>query len=118
MNGQKTFQFFPVLPMKNVLARLICPLVLLSSLGGGFTSSVRAGEALPLQLLAVAPVSAAGVFLPQLFSSTQPLPVIRLMDAPAFGRNLILSRAQICDLLAANAPGVGTNFSGPDAIKI
>ncbi len=56
--------------------------------------------------------------MPQIFSSTQPLPAIRLCDAPAFGKNLILTRAQICDLLAANAPGVGTNFSGPDAIKI
>ena len=46
------------------------------------------------------------------------MPAIRLCDAPAFGKNLILTRAQIGDLLAANAPVVGTNFSGPDAIKI
>lgn len=118
MSGKKTFQFFPNLPIKNLSARLICPLLLSACLGGGFTSNVRAGEAPSLQLLAVVPVSADGVFLPQIFSSTQPLPVIRLGDAPAFGKNLILTRAQICDLLAANAPGVGTNFSGPDAIKI
>ena len=118
MNGQKTFQFSRILPMKKMLARFICPLLLLTSLGGGFTSSVRASEAPSLQLLAVAPVSADGVFLPQIFTSTQPLPLIRLGDAPAFGKNLIFTRAQICDLLAANAPGVGTNFSGPDAIKI
>jgi len=118
MKGQKTFQFFLILPIQKVLARLLCPLLLWSSLGGGFTSFARAGEAPSIQLLAVAPVSADGVFLPQLFSSAEPLPVVRLADAPAFGKNLILTRAQICDLLAANAPGVGTNFSGPDAIKI
>jgi flagella basal body P-ring formation protein FlgA len=118
MNQLETFKFCGILPMKNLLARIICPLLLWTSLGGGFTSFVRASEAPSLQLIAAAPVSADGVFLPQLFTSTQPLPVVRLIDAPAFGRNLILTRAQICDLLVANAPGVGTNFSGPDAIKI
>lgn len=69
-------------------------------------------------MLPVALVSSDGFFLPQLFTAAEPLPAIRLGDAPAFGKNQILSRAQICGLLAANAPGVGTNFSGPDAIKI
>jgi hypothetical protein len=118
MNGQKTLQFFGILPMEKVLARIICPLLLWTSLGGGFTSSVRAGEAPSLQLIASVPVSADGVFLPQLFTSTQPLPVIRLADAPEFGRNLILTRAQICDLLAANAPGVGAKLTGPAANNI
>ena len=104
--------------MKNLSARLLCWFLLWTCLGGGFTSNLRAGEAPPLQLLAVAPVGGDGIFLPQIFSSAQPLPAIRLADAPAFGKNLTLSRAQICELLAANAPGVGTNFSGPDAIKI
>ena len=88
------------------------------ALAAASLQTLRAGEAPPLQLLAAAPVSGDGIFLPQIFSSAQPLPAIRLGDAPAFGKNLILTRAQICDLLAANAPGVGTNFSGPDAIKI
>ena len=104
--------------MKNLSARVVCPLLLWPCLGGSFTSNLSAGEVPPFQLTAVAPVSGDGVFLPQIFTSTQPLPAIRLCDAPAFGKNLILNRAQICDLLAANAPGVGTNFSGPDAIKI
>jgi flagella basal body P-ring formation protein FlgA len=93
-------------------------LLLWTCLGGGFTSKVRAGEAPPLQLLAVAPVSGDGIFLPQIFTSAQPLPAIRLADAPAFGKNLILTRAQVSGLLAAAAPGVGTNFSGPDAVSI
>ncbi|HUC83546.1 MAG TPA: flagellar basal body P-ring formation chaperone FlgA [Candidatus Acidoferrales bacterium] len=104
--------------MNPVSARRLRPLLLCACLGGGFTFTSRAEEAPPLQLLAVAPVSGDGIFLPQLFSSPRPLPAIRLGDAPGFGKNVILNRAQICDLLAANAPGVGTNFSGPDAIKI
>ena len=118
MNRHKTFQSPRILPIGQLSARLLCPLLLWTCLGGGFTSSLRAGEAPPLQLLAAAPVTGDGFFLPQLFSSTQPLPVVRLGDAPAFGKNLILTRAQIGGLLAANAPGVGTNFSGPDAIKV
>ena len=104
--------------MNSVSARQLCWLLLWACLGGSFTSNMRAGEAPPLQLLAVAPVSGDGLFLPQLFTSAQPLPDIRLADAPAFGKNQLLTRAQICGLLAANAPGVGTNFSGPDAISI
>jgi flagella basal body P-ring formation protein FlgA len=118
MKVEKTFQSLRRLPMSNLSARLICLLLLWTCLGGSFTSNIRAGEVPPLQLLAVAPVSGDGIFLPQVFTSTQPLPAIRLADAPAFGKDLTLNRAQICDLLAANAPDVGTNFSGPDAIKI
>jgi flagella basal body P-ring formation protein FlgA len=116
MNFKSQFQFRWISPMGNLSARSLC--WLLTCLGGGFTSNTSAGEAPPILLLAVAPVSGDGVFLPQIFSSAQPLPAIRLCDAPAFGRSLILTRAQLCDLLAANAPGVGTNFSGPDAVKI
>jgi flagella basal body P-ring formation protein FlgA len=118
MNGKKTFQSVRIAPISNLSARLPCWLLLWTCLGGGFTSNIRAGEAPPLQLLAVAAVSSDGIFLPQIFTSAQPLPAIRLTDAPAFGKNLLLTRAQICDLLAANAPGVGTNFSGPDAISL
>jgi flagella basal body P-ring formation protein FlgA len=90
---------------------------LLAACLGGLAAGVRAGDA-PLELLPAAPVGADGIFLAQIFTSSQPLPAIRLADAPAFGKNVILTRAQIDDLLAANAPGVGTNISGPGAIKI
>jgi hypothetical protein len=99
--------------MNALSARWLCPLLLWSHLGGNFAPNVRAGGVPPLQLLAVAPVSGDGIFLPQIFSSPQPLPVIRLGDAPAFGKTMILSRAQICGLLTATAPGVGPNFAGP-----
>jgi flagella basal body P-ring formation protein FlgA len=114
----RPFKYCPRLPMSAWPARWLRPLLLWTCLGGSLTSALRADDAPPLQLLATAPVSGDGIFLPQLFTSKQPLPVIRLGDAPSFGQNLILTRAQICELLIANAPGVGTNFSGPDAIKI
>jgi flagella basal body P-ring formation protein FlgA len=118
MNLRSPFNGPRCLPLSARSAQWLRPLLLWTCLGGGCTTTLCAEEAPPLQLLAAAPVSGDGLFLPQLFSSAQPLPVIRLSDAPPFGQNLILSRAQICGLLAANAPGVGTNFSGPDAIKI
>ena len=105
-------------PINRLSARCLGPLLLWPCLGGGFNSTLRADPAPTLQMLAAAPVNGDGIFVPQIFSSAQPLPVIRLSDAPAFGKTLILTRAQICDLLVANAPGVGTNFSGSDAIKI
>ncbi|HSY17139.1 MAG TPA: flagellar basal body P-ring formation chaperone FlgA [Candidatus Acidoferrales bacterium] len=86
--------------------------------GAGDISSSIAGEPAPLQLNAVAPVSGDGVFLPQIFSAAGPLPAVRLCDAPAFGKNLNLTREQVGDLLASNAPAFGTNFSGADSVKI
>ena len=77
-----------------------------------------AESAAPLELKAAAPVCGDGVFLPQVFQAAQPLPAIRLCDAPAFGKNLVLTRAQLGELLAANAPDCGTNFSGADSIRI
>jgi len=112
------FQALSVAPIKQVSARALLCLLVWACLGGGFTSKLRAGEAPPIQLLAVATVTGDGIFLPQIFTANEPLPAIRLADAPAFGKNVTLTRAQICNLLAANATSVGTNFSGPDAIKI
>jgi len=104
--------------MIKLLARKSGWLLLFTCLGGGFNSLSSASEATPFQLSATAQVSGDGVFLPQIFSAAQPLPAIRLCDAPAFGKNLILTRAQITELLAANAPDCGTNFSGPDSVRI
>ena len=103
--------------MKNNLATALLTL-LLPLLGAGFAPSLVASEAPSFQLNAVAPVSGDGVFLPQLFTSAEPLPAVKLCDAPAFGKNLILTREKISELLAANAPGFCTNFSGADAVKI
>jgi flagella basal body P-ring formation protein FlgA len=80
-----------------------------------FRLSAGAGD---LQMNAVAAVSGDGVYLPQIFSSADPLPAIKLCDAPAFGKNLVLTRDQINALLLQNAPNCGTNLSGADTIKI
>ena len=116
--SKNLFQSWFFSPIKTLSARALGWLLLWGCLGGGFALHTCAAEASPLQLLAAAPVSGDGIFLPQIFSSPEPLPAIRLADAPAFGKSLVLTRAQLADLLGANAPGVGTNFSGPDAIKI
>jgi flagella basal body P-ring formation protein FlgA len=104
MNFKSTFSF-------GGLFLFVC-------LSNVFSSSVWAGETSPLQLTAAAQVCGDGVFLPQVFQSAQPLPAIRLCDAPAFGKNLVLTRAQLSELIAANAPDCGTNFSGPDSVRI
>ena len=118
MNFKIPFQSARRRPMNTLLARKSCWLLLFTCLGGGFNSRLSASEATPLQLSATAQVCGDGVFLPQIFSATQPLPAIRLCDAPAFGKNLMLTRAQVADLLAANAPDCGTNFSGAETVRI
>ena len=92
--------------------------LLLANLCGVLLPVFAEETAATLELKAVAPVSGDGVFLPQLFVATSPLPAVRLCDSPAFGKNLILSREQIAALVASNAPSVGANFSGADEIKI
>jgi flagellar basal body P-ring formation protein FlgA len=84
-------------------------------------------SAADMQLNAVVALSGDGVYLPQIFSSAEPLPAVKLCDAPAFGKTLVLSREKICELLSRekicellsqNAPNCPTNFSGADEIKI
>ncbi|HEX7654634.1 MAG TPA: flagellar basal body P-ring formation chaperone FlgA [Verrucomicrobiae bacterium] len=89
-----------------------------SLLGGAFVPSMVAGETPLIQMNAVVSVSGDGVFLPQIFTAADPLPAIRLCDAPAFGKNLILSRSEVLELVLLNAPAIGTNFGGADSVKI
>jgi flagella basal body P-ring formation protein FlgA len=103
--------------MKKILAAQAV-LFLLFLNGGGSPRTLLADEPSPLQLCATAQTGGDGVFLPQIFTSGQPLPAIRLCDAPAFGKNLLLTRDQVAGLLASNAPACGTNFTGADSIKI
>ena len=103
--------------IKSLAAQLLGPLFLAN--GCGSLLPVFASEPPPsLSLNAVAPVSGDGVFLPQIFSAADPLPAVKLCAAPAFGKNLIFSREQVAALVAANAPSVGTNFSGAEEVKI
>ena len=103
--------------LKNFFTALLGPLFYAN--GCGALLPVFADEpATTLELKTTAPVSGDGVFLPQIFSSSDPLPAVKLCEAPAFGKNLILSREEIAALIASNAPAVGVNFSGADYVKI
>lgn len=102
--------------MKFLVARILALLFLPAP--GVLVPALATSEPPVLQLNAVAPVSGDGVFLPQLFRSETPLPAVRLADAPAFGKTLILSRAQLAAILAEAAPAVSSNFAGADAVKI
>jgi flagella basal body P-ring formation protein FlgA len=104
--------------IKKFLAALLGPLFFAN--GCGSLLPVFAENAAPgIELKTSAPVGADGVFVPQLFSSSDALPAVKLCDAPAFGKNLVLTRMQIRELLAANAPDLCTNeFIGAESVKI
>jgi flagella basal body P-ring formation protein FlgA len=85
----------------------------------GLIINLHAAESSALQLASVAVVTGDGIFLQQVVKSSQPLPAVRLCDAPQIGATLDLSRNQINDLLAAAAPDlVTTNWIGADSIHI
>ncbi len=73
----------------------------------------------PLQLAPTAQVDGAGIFLQQIVKSDQPLPSVRLTDAPAFGKTADFTRAQIIAFLATAAPEfVATNWTGADSVEV
>ena len=64
-------------------------------------------------------VTGDGVFLDSVVQPGLALPTLRLCDAPAFGKSLVLKRAEICEL--ARAAGYYkplTNWAGPEAVRI
>ena len=72
-----------------------------------------------LQLNSVAQVDRRRNFSPANRQSSQPLPAVKLCDAPAFGKTTELTRAQVNDLIAAAAPNLATtNWTGADSIRI
>lgn len=80
---------------------------------------LQASEPPAFQLAPVAEVAGDGVFLQQIVKSGQPVPALRLCDAPKIGATANLSRNQINDLLAVAAPDlVTTNWTGADSIRI
>jgi flagellar basal body P-ring formation protein FlgA len=80
---------------------------------------LQASEPSAFQLAPVAEVSGDGIFLQQVVKSGQPVPALRLCDAPKIGATANLSRNQINDLLAVAAPDlVTTNWTGADSIRI
>jgi flagella basal body P-ring formation protein FlgA len=103
---------------RGILPSLKAVLVIFC-LGGGFASGLQAMQPPAFQLAPVVQVTGDGVFLQQVVTSSQPLPDLRLCDAPALGATVELSRSQINDLLAAAAPSLmTTNWTGADAIRI
>jgi flagella basal body P-ring formation protein FlgA len=67
-----------------------------------------------------AKVDGRGIFLRNVIAAnfTQPLPDVRIADAPAFGRYAIYTRAQLNDLLAKTAPELIPVWSGPERIRV
>ena len=94
-------------------------LAALMVLSGGFLQAARADSTNALTLTTTAEVDSRGVFLQQLVKSSQPVPELKLCDAPQFGKTTVLTRTQINKLLAAAAPSLGTtNWTGADSVEI
>jgi flagella basal body P-ring formation protein FlgA len=84
-----------------------------------FAIPAGSAEVAALQLQANVQVDSEGIFLQQIASSTEALPVLKLCPAPAFGQTTELTRAQINDLLAKVAPALATtNWMGADSIRV
>jgi len=84
-----------------------------------FILGARAADLAALELAPSAEVTSDGVYLQQIIKSSQPLPQVRLCDAPQLGATLQLTPSQINDLLAAAAPDlVTTNWTGAESINI
>ncbi len=109
---------FPFFPSRAGLSAFGVWVALLCALRASF--ALPAGDAASWPLAADVKVDSKGVYLRQLVapSFSQPLPDIRLADAPAFGRFAFFTRAQVADLLAKAAPDLEPNFSGPERIRV
>lgn len=80
---------------------------------------LQAADSQALQLMPAAQVTSDGVFLQQIIKSSEPLPAVRLCDAPAISQTLELSPSQINNLLATAAPDfVTTNWTGANAVTL
>jgi flagella basal body P-ring formation protein FlgA len=85
----------------------------------GFVVCLRADEPDPVQLHAAVEATSEGVFLGQLFQCEAALPHLRLCDAPAFGKTLILTRAQVAELAQqAGSDLKFTNWTGTEVVRI
>jgi len=84
-----------------------------------FISCAGAADTAALELSPSAEVASDGVYLQQIIKSSQPLPQVRLCDAPQLGATLQLTPSQINNFLAAAAPDlVTTNWTGADNVSI
>jgi flagella basal body P-ring formation protein FlgA len=108
------------LPMANFVTwQGYWPVLFLILFSSPFVNHLRAAEPPSFQLAPVAEVTGDGVFLKQVVKSSQPLPSLRLGDAPKIGATMNLSPAQINDRLAVIAPDLmTTNWAGADSVRI
>ena len=84
-----------------------------------FAVPAYSSDVAALQLQSVAQVDGEGIFIQQIVKGPEALPVLKLCPSPAFGQSADLTRAQINDLLAKQAPSlVTTNWTGAEAIHI
>lgn len=85
-----------------------------------FSAVAQTQESASWPLTSQAQVDSQGVFLKSLVapSFSQPLPNIRLTDAPGWGHVTFLTRAQITDLLAKAAPDLTPVWSGPERVRV
>jgi len=103
--------------MAAVPRRWLLPVLML--VAGGFMQSLSAAEPAFFQLAASVQVDSRGIFLQPLVNSDQPLPALRLGDAPALDQKVDLTREQVRNLLATAAPNLAaTNWTGADSVEI
>jgi flagellar basal body P-ring formation protein FlgA len=101
--------------------RNLSALCLSTLLGGGLGFSTLAAESSTWLLLTNAQVDSEGVFLSQVVEVTppQPLPQVRLADAPGFGQAATLTRTQILWVVQKAAPElVSSHWLGSERVRI
>ena len=100
----------------------ICACLLPAALcNGRLASSALAGEPSTLLLFTNAQATGAGVFLEQLVGEHPALAgtPLRLMDAPAVGRVVLLTRAQLAERLAKSSPDFAViDWTGAERVRI
>jgi flagella basal body P-ring formation protein FlgA len=104
------------------LSFLLCVLCVLlpNSFGASALALDSQNQAASWPLAVEAKVDSRGIFLRNIVAQnfTQPLPEVRIADAPAFGRFAVYTRAQLNDLLAKAAPEIVPMWSGPERVRV
>jgi flagella basal body P-ring formation protein FlgA len=106
------------------LSFLLCALCAFLLKVNSFAASALAlgtqTESASWPLASEAKVDSRGIFLRNVVAQnyTLPLPDVRITDAPAFGRAVIYTRAQLNDLLAKAAPEIVPMWNGPDRVRV
>lgn len=99
---------------------LILPLLLFLGCGG-FAPRLATGEPSTWTLRDTATVNRHGIFLDQIVAASDGLPgfLVRLADAPAFGKTLVWNRSQVEEKLRLSNPPMPPHaWSGADRITI